>query len=290
MNSDLILAILSPFFSSIATVFKAGAAKSLTPLIVVIVGGLLGSLILFILSKFFGEKLSFRKVKLHWRDLAAMIVLRSLLGELFFTVGLSQTEAIKAIFFTKIEPYFVLLIGFIFFKEKIKLRYIYLLLVHLTGAVLLSTKGNFHIVGQAQVGDLFVVISMSLFALSYTFGKKLASSVGPISSNAISMGVSSLILLPLLVLTPVKNYPTQGWLFLIAYVVLFNVLSLTFWYASLKSVEGWIVSSLRYIGPVLGAPVAYFLFKETFSSIQIVGAAIVLITSYLIAREHFRKT
>ena len=287
----LLFSVLSPFFSSIATIFKSGAAKSLTPLIVIVIGGLIGSAILFVLSKVFHEKISRRKLKRHWKELAVMIISRSLLGELFFTIGLSQTDVIKAIFLTKVEPYFVLLIGWIFLREKVKPRYFYLLSIHLTGAVLLSTKGNFQSVGKAQVGDLFIIIAVALFAFSYRYGKKLAKDVGSISSNAISMGIASLILLPTLFIftSPNKIYPVQGWIFLIIYVILFNVLSLTLWYASLKTVKGWIVSSLRYIGPVLGAPVAYLVFGETLNLIQIIGASLVVITSFLIAREHFRK-
>jgi len=56
-----------------------------------------------------------------------------------------------------------------------------------------------------------------------------------------------------------------------------------------KTVKGWIVSTLRYVGPILGAPVAYFLLKETLTLNQIFGAAIVVATSFLIVREHIRS-
>lgn len=289
--NDILPAILSPFFSSIATIFKASAAKNLTPLIVVAVGGLIGSIILFFLSKLFKEKLSFEKIKSNWKDLFFIMILRNLLGELLFTFGLSQTEAVKAIFFTKIEPYFVLIISWLFLKERVKGKHFLLLTVHLFGAVLLSTGGNIYIVGKAQLGDLLVILAIALFASSYFFGKRLAQNLGATSSNAISMGTASLILLPLVFLSPLPNFNThsQGWLYLLIYVLLFNVISLTLWYMSLKTVQGWIVSALRYVGPILGAPVAYLLFKEVLNSTQLFGAAIIIVTSYLIAREHFRN-
>lgn len=287
---DLLPAVLSPFFSSIATIFKAGAAKSLTPLIVVAVGGTIGSVILFLLAKFFREKLTFAKIKANWKDLLLVLIFRNLLGELAFTFGLSQTEAVKAIFFTKIEPYFVLIISWLILKEKIKGKHFLLLTVHLLGAVLLSTGGNIHIVGKAQLGDLLVILAMGLFASSYFFGKRLAQNLGAASSNAISMGAASLILLPLVLLSPFPSFNThsQGWVYLLIYVLLFNVISLTLWYMSLKTVQGWIVSALRYVGPILGAPVAFLLFGETLNSVQVFGATIIILTSFLIAREHFR--
>ena len=287
--SDLIFAIASPFFSSVATVFKSGAAKNLSPLTVVVVGGFLGSLMLFLLARAFKEKVTIHTIRLHLRSLSALILLRTILGELFFTYGLSQTDVIKAIFFTKVEPYFVLLIGVLFLRERIKLHHLFLLTIHLTGAVLLSTGGAIGHVSRAQIGDLFIIIAMALFASSYNYGKRLSHSIGSISSNAVAMGIGSFILLPFMIFfSPPKPSFNIGWVYLLIYVILFNVIALTLWFASLRSVRGWIVSALRYIGPVLGAPVAYFLFKETLNIIQIFGAIIIIFTSFLIAKEHLK--
>src|SRR3989344_4678559 len=287
--SDLIFAIASPFFSSVATVFKSGAAKTLSPLTVVVIGGLIGGVLLFLLSKAFKEKITLNKVKLHIRSLSALVIFRTILGELFFTYGLSQTDVIKAIFFTKVEPYFVLLIGVLFLREKIKLHHLFLHTIHLGGAILLSTGGSIGQVGRAQIGDLFIIIAMALFASSYNYGKKLAHSIGSISSNALAMLIGSLILLPFMILfSPPSLSWNIGWVYLLLYVILFNVIALTLWFASLRSVRGWMVSALRYIGPVLGAPVAYSLFGETLNIAQIFGAVVIISTSFLIAREHLK--
>ena len=64
---------------------------------------------------------------------------------------------------------------------------------------------------------------------------------------------------------------------------------MTMWLASLKSVKGWIVSALRAIGPIAGVPVAWLLFGEILTPIQILGGIIVLITSVVIAKEHLRR-
>lgn len=258
----------------------------------VAIGGLIGSIILFGVASLFREKLTFGKIKSNWKDFVFILLFRNLFGELLFTFGLAQTEAVKAIFFTKIEPFFVLIIAWFTLKEKVTGRDIFLLIIHLIGAILLSTGGNINIVRNAQLGDLMVILAMGFFALSYTFGKRLAHNVGSISGNAISMGMASILLLPFVFLfSPLSMRTSQshGWLYLIIYVLLFNVISLTLWYMSLKTVKGWIVSALRYIGPVLGIPVAYILFAERLNSTQVFGAMIIIITSFLMVREHFRN-
>lgn len=282
-------AILSPFFSSVSTIFKSEAAKDLTPLIVVSFGGIIGSIILFIIAGIRREKFSLKLIKDNLRDLGFLVVLRFIVGELTLTYGLANTFAIKAIFFTKIEPFFVLILAWLILKEKIRARHFLLLTVHLFGAILLSTGGLFLI---PHPGDLLVVLAMFCFAATYISGKRISHNIGSTLGSAIPMGVASLILFPFAILSSSSHlfsYSQKGWEYLFVYVILFNVLALTLWFFSLKAVKGWIVSALRYVGPILGAPVAYFAFGQTLNTNQIVGAGIIIATSLLIAREHFRK-
>ena len=285
----LLAAILSPFFSSVSTIFKSEAAKDLSPLIVVSFGGIIGSVILFIIAALRKEKISRKLLKDNLRDLSLLVILRFIIGELTMTYGLANTFAIKAIFFTKIEPFFVLVLAWFILKEKIKAKHLVLLTVHLAGAILLSTGGFFLI---PHLGDLLIIFAMFCFASSYISGKRIAHAIGSTLGSAIPMGIASLILFPFAVFSSYPNlfsYSSKGWGFLLVYVILFNVIALTLWYFSLKAVKGWIVSSLRYLGPILGAPVAYFLFGQTLSTTQVLGALIIISTSFVIAREHFRK-
>lgn len=284
-----IAAVLSPFFSSISTIFKSEAAKDLSPLVVVSFGGIFGSIILFIIAVIRKEKISQKLLKSNLKDLNLLIGLRFIIGELVLTYGLANTSAIKAIFFTKIEPFFVLILAWLYLKEKVKVKHLLLLIVHLSGAILLST-GGFAVV--PHIGDLLVIFAMFCFAASYISGKRIAHNIGSILGNAIPMFIASLTLLPFAIIlsySELFSYSSKGWEYLFIYVILFNVIALTLWFSSLKFVKGWIVSALRYVGPVLGAPVAYFAFGQTLNLNQIIGAGIIIMTSLLIAREHFRK-
>lgn len=285
----LMAAILSPFFSSVSTIFKSEAARDLTPLIVVSFGGIIGSIILFAIAAIRKEKISIKLLKHNIKDLSFLVVLRFMIGELTMTYGLANTSAIKAIFFTKIEPFFVLILAWFILKEKIKAKHLVLLGAHLFGAILLSTGGLFLL---PHLGDLLIIFSMFCFAVTYISGKRIAHAIGSTLGSAIPMGVASLLLFPFAIFSSRQNlfsYPSKGWEFLLIYVILFNVIALTLWYFSLKAVKGWIVSALRYLGPILGAPVAYFMFGQTLNTNQAIGALIIISTSFLIAREHFRK-
>lgn len=290
-SSGLLLAILSPFFSSMATILKSGATKLLHPLIVTSLGALLGSLILLILIYFSKERINLEKIRSNIKEISLMTFLRFLAGELAFAYGLSMTEGVKAIFFTKAEPYFVLFWHWLFKKEKIKTQHLLLLAVHVLGAIILSTGGILKF-SRGQLGDFLVILAMGFFSLSYIPGSTLSAKLGPRIANAISLGVSGIILLPLVFIfakIPSLAEAKTGWFYLVSYVILFNVIGLTLWFASLKSVKGWIVSALRSLGPILGIPFAYLFFGETLSVIQVVGGVIVLSTSALMARIHLAK-
>lgn len=292
LSSGLIFAIISPLLSSISTIFKSAAVKTLGPFAVLSFGSLLGAFFLILFSLLRGQKFSLSNIRNNFKDFSLLILTRPILGELLFTFGLGLTLGVKAILFTKIEPYFVLFWHWILKKEKVTASQLMLLAIHIGGAILLSTGGNLEGIGSTQIGDLLIIMAMGLFSLSYFPAKKVAVKIGATQTNSLTLLISGLFFLPFVFLfskPETFNFFTKGWTYLVLYTIIFTVVALTLWFASLKSVKGWIVSALRSLGPIVGLPFAYFLFGEKLSGVQLLGGIIVLSTSFLIASEHFRK-
>ncbi len=288
MEEGILFAILSSIFSSTATVVASIGTRDLTPLLFLSVSGLIGSVILFLYSYARREGLTLKVIKKNSRDLLHVTVIRAFIGQSFLMVGLSLTTGIVAIFFTKMEPYFVLLWNWILGRERVDRRHLVLLLIHLSGAFLLASGGILSFGGN-ELGDALIIIAVAVLALSYLPGRRLSKSIGAINSNAITTGTAALVMLPisLFVISYLGGsiHPI-GWVYALAVALLFNVFGLTLWYSSLKTVKGWIVSALRAIGPLAAAPFAFLVFGQTLNPIQIIGAMIVLTTSYLISREN----
>lgn len=287
----LLLAILSPIFSSAATIFQSGASKLLTPVFIASIGSIIGGVIIFFVLLSTHSLPSWRTIREQKKDLMTLTILRFVVGALIFAWALSLTTGIKAIFFTKAEPYFVLLWYWLFQKGVVHKRHVGLLGVHIIGAIVLSIGGNFEL-SFGHLGDVLIIIAIGLFSLSYVPASRLSHTMGSKQANFLSMSIGGLIILPFAVMfapTASWNIASVGWSYLLAWVVLFNVIGLTMWFASLKTVTGWMVSALRAIGPISGIPIAYLLFGETLSLMQIGGAALILFTSILIAKEHLRR-
>jgi drug/metabolite transporter (DMT)-like permease len=291
-SKALLFAIISPIFSNLATIVASVGTKDLTPFLFLSVSVTIGSTILLLLFYASGNKINFKEAKKHTKDLTKVIALRGLLGNTLLMVGLSITSGIVAIFFTKMEPYFVLLWNWVLGKERIEPKYLVLLAVHIFGVLLLATGGALVFKGS-EVGDLLIIAAMAMFALSYIPAKTLSEKLGAARSNILTLGTSTLIIVPISIILLIANpKPIQqiGWFYVVLYTIFFYVISLTLWFSSLKGVKGWIVSALRAVGPLVGAPLAYIFFGQTLTTTQILGAIIVLATSSLLVKIHTNST
>jgi drug/metabolite transporter (DMT)-like permease len=291
-SKGLVFAVVSAFFSSVATILFSASLKVLHPLFGIGLSYLVGSIFVFSIILLKKEKIDFAKLRESRKDFALLTIIRGLVGSVFFTYGLSLTTGIKAIFFTKAEPYFVMFWNWVMHKEKVSAKHLVLLTIHIIGAIILSTGGIFEL-GRAQLGDLLIIIAMGFFALSYVYGKRVSDNIGSKATNALMSGIVGLILLPISLLLlpgaiPSLSQETTAWTYFLFYLLFWNVISLTLWFSSLKTVKGWMVSALRALGPLMGAPFAFFLLGETLTPIQLAGGVVVLATSFLIAREHVK--
>lgn len=288
---DIFLAVVSSFASSIATIFKSEAVKELGPFAILSFGSLLGAVILLGVSFIYKSRLSLKILRENLKDFLILVITRGILGDLLLVVGLSLTTGIKAIFFTKAEPYFILLLFWMLKKEPIKQRHVLLLFFHILGAIGLSTGFQLNTLSTPQLGDLCIIAAMGCYAYSYFSATRLSQEMGAIPTNMYMLFLSGVVFLPfaLLLSPPAMWYSTSGWTNLALSTVLFTVFGLTLWFTVLKTMKGWIVSALRSTGPLLGAPFAYFFFGQQLTFLQGVAGIVVLATSFLIAREHISR-
>ena len=284
----IVAAILSSITSAVATVFLSGATHVIPPLMIAAYGAIVGSVGLVFLStkKHPSQEISPERLRTL---LIRISVIKGFCCPILFIIGVSLTEGIRAVFFTKIEPYFVMAWAWLRHKESASPAEIFLLAIHLIGALLVSTRGEIHSIGASQIGDLLIVVTMLLSSFSYTDSKILGANLGGTYSAGMTgvLGGVGILLLALWVSPPAIPTLNKGWIFFGIHMVLWHMISHPLWYRALGSLKSWIVSALRAIGPLAGAPVAYLLLGEKLNRIQLVGGAIVLITSACIGRIQF---
>lgn len=286
-NLALTAAIISTCVSSVAVLFQSEAAKHLPLIQLLCMSHLLGGLAAYCLMRILGGYIDWNKIWLHRADLIKICVLRFILGGALFWIAMQMTVGIKAIFFTKAEPYFVLLWAWIFDKAIIPKKHLFLLLVHFAGAAILSGGLEFSI-GEAQLGDLLLVLAVAFFAFSYRYAARISKEIPSLQLSATALTAVGLLYLPAMFIystfAPWAE-SSAGWINLLISIPLWNLLGLPLWFVALRELPGWLVSALRSLGPLLAAPIAFLYFDQSLSFVQALGAVIVLSTSLLLSRE-----
>jgi drug/metabolite transporter (DMT)-like permease len=277
-------AVASSVLSSLAWIFQGEAVHRLTPMVVAAGQGLMTGVVYLVHLRISGQQFPHAAVRTHARKLTEYILLRRVIGGILVCYALLMSESIKVMFLTKLEPYLILFWVWLLQGKTIPRPHAILLAVHITGAILLSTGGSFT-PSKLDPGDFLLIAAIALFAYCYLHAEHLSHELGAAHLNGVSSIAAWIILLPIAVVlapTAAWNPISIGWLNLLIVVLLFDVIAVTLWYHSMRSLEGWVVSALRAVGPVLAAPFAWLFFNQSLNQMQILGAALVLITSALL--------
>lgn len=284
----LIASVLSTVLSSVAWITEREAIMNLSPLAVSSFSMLMGAPILLAIAWLSGSLPAWRAVAAHRADLLQLLITRTFAGQLFLVYALTLTSSSKVMFLTKVEPYLIVFWFWLLRGERVQPRHLTLLAVHVAGAIALSTGGDLTFQAD-QLGDLLVLAGIAANALSYAPAQNLAKSIGSFFTSGFTALIGGVVLLPFALLLEPSPFLTtpealHGWKHLIITVVIFYVLSTAFWYISLKGLTAWISSALRCIGPVIAAPIAWAFYDQPLTAVQIIGGAVVLITSVLMVR------
>lgn len=287
-QQGILFVVLATFFIGLGSVFLSQATKSTSPIIVITFAALLSSILYFVITRIFRIKTNIKKaIREYKRELLIITIFRASLGSLILAYGFSLTSAIRAVLMIRMEPIFVIILGYIFLREGLKPKEIFLVILMVFGGLLLSTSGNLSKLNQLpSIGDGLVVLAVLSFALTYIASRKLMQKIDAITANMIPNFFGGLILFLLILTLGVRlSITTYALYTTLAHTLLFYLLGLTLWFAALKTIEGWKVSSLLSLTPIFSGLFAYFWLGETLNQIQIIGAGIILAGSYMLAKK-----
>jgi len=281
-------AIISSVLSSVGTLFKVQGVRHVPPLLAAAGGVLFAGLLALVLLALTRNLPSWSAIKQVRVPLLKTAFCRAVFSNMIFTVGLAYTTGVEAVFLTKMEPYLVIFWSWVLDKRRPSGNHLALLVVHVLGAILLSVGGRGFSGEISWFGDLIVVSAVVTAALSYRYAPQVTKVLSPMQTACLGELIGGVLTLPVaLLVSPLVFGPEQqlGWFYIGIHAVMFYILAMSFLYASLNGIEGWLSSALRATGPVIATPIAFLLFGESLTPIQIFGALVVLVTSALISRR-----
>ncbi len=279
-----VFAILcASMLSSIGWIFEGEAIARLAPLPVICASSVVGGACLVALGYGAGRSSLRGILPSVTPSFVAYSILRSAVLSLLFGYCLTLTSSTKTMFLTKIEPYIVLLIQIVFYGHTTTAAHLLLLLVHLAGAVVLSTGGSL-VFSTDTFGDLLILVAVTGNAALYGPSQRYAQRMGALYASGASQLIGGISLIPFLLFISPDSYlgtseHVVGWYYTLATVAVFYVLSTALWFFSLKEVPAWLASALRCVGPVIAAPIAWLFFNQGLTLLQTCGALVVVATS-----------
>lgn len=194
----------------------------------------------------------------------------------FYALALHRVPVVEASALNYLYPLMTVLFAAVIFKEKLTPVKIAAVLLGLLGVFIIVTKGNFSAIRLSDpLGDLSGLLCAVAWGLFSNLGRTMKKN--PFLCNLIYVLTSfALSAVSMLVFSEFK-LPSLRVLILCAIVGLLNLnLGYTVWFKLLNELPTTLVASVTFITPCLNLLVIVVVLGETVTSMQLLGAGVVI--------------
>ncbi len=210
------------------------------------------------------------------------------LGSIFSFLGISIGRASEAGFLFQLETFFAAILAYFFLKEKLSHGQVRGLVFMIIGAYIFGTSFSF----SFEIGNLFFLGSAFVWGINDIIVKRKVRHSSPLFLAFGRNFFSLFILFPLAIQYLPENLQKltgQDVFYFLLYglVVAGIILLLYFAFGYLKTAEAL---SYQLLSPILTAVLAFFIFNERLSTIQLFGGGVILIGLYLMVQNSKRLT
>ena len=225
-------------------------------------------------------KQPFRFFRWRW-TVAAGLVLS--LNWLFFFKALQATTIGNAVFTYYLAPVFSIIWARLFLGEHLERRAFYALGLAACGLALMLSSYELSFTSSDFLGILFGLTGALFYSLVVVLAKYLTD-VPPLTLVLVQMGVSSLVFLPTVLLSP-PTFSTVGLMSMLTMGVIHSAFALGLYFTGLAKIKVEHASILSYIDPVSALLYAYLFFAEIPGPYTLAGGGLILVASVLIIRK-----
>ncbi len=246
--------------------------------------------LLFWLSYFGGEHFKTTIDKKDWKTLILCAIFGVATNQLFFFLGLNLTSPIHASLMMLSTPILVSLFAVYALYEKLSVNKIIGLILGVSGAVILVLLGGKEKVAtNALLGDLFVLLNATSYAIYLVMAKPLMSKYRPIIVIRWVFLIGLLFVFPFGI-TELTEIDWSLFSFNEYAAVAFIVICCTFFtylwniYA-LRILSPATAGAYIYLQPVFAAFIAIFFFSEGLSWIKVISSILIFTGVYLVSKK-----
>ncbi len=276
--AQLILSVL--ILSQAPNLVKLSTAN---PLIICFWRLFLASVLLFVISFIQG---SFKEIKQFSKPQWKMIVITAFVLFIHFTLwfaGVHKTSVANSAIIFATNPLFTAFGTYLFFSEKISIRYLVAMALALTGIVITFSQNlKFH--PDAFLGDMLVLVSAVFFSGYILLSKKARHHTRNVPFTSVLNFITALFSLATILVwnqfqapLSLTNYDTQNWWAFFLMALFPSILGHALFTHCLKFLNVNLMSTTMLLSPVLASLVSYFFYRETVGLNTILGFLITAI-------------
>jgi drug/metabolite transporter (DMT)-like permease len=226
-----------------------------------------------------------RKQKLKFKDFAKLSVagiINVTFAMLFLQLAVKYGEASISAILVSSNSIFVAIFSSLFFKEKLNKTKIISLILGVFGLtlIILQEHGSTSTASHPVLGIVFGCLAAISFGLYTVISKQYVKQYGNMITNSVSFLIGSFTLITISLFSgfDLTVAFTKSNMLLLSYLGIFvsGIAYLTF-FEGLKRVPTTIGSMFFFLKPIIASILAYLLFGEKLTYIQMAGIVIVII-------------
>jgi drug/metabolite transporter (DMT)-like permease len=209
----------------------------------------------------------------------------------FFFKGLKLIEAGRAAIIIANNPIFIALFSALLFKERLTPMRLTGILISITGAVVVITRGDWHLIANGAVGwgELFILGSVASWVTFSLLGKVLLAELSPLTS-VLYAALSGMVCLAVPawregLWTDWATYTPADWASLFYLGFFGTVLGFVWYYQGIQRIGAMKAGVFINFVPISAIIFSFFILHEPLSFSLLIGAAMVLSGVYLTNRE-----
>ncbi|MEJ6697214.1 MAG: DMT family transporter [Saprospiraceae bacterium] len=239
----------------------------------------------------------FIKEKVDRKDLG-LLAICGLFGiainQLFFFKGLGATSPVHASLIMVVTPIIVLILSSIYLTERIRWWKVLGIIVGMIGAMLLITKGSSgNNSMSSSLGDLYILINATSYALYLVFAKNLMKKYHPFTVMKWIFSFGLIVVIPFgsgdLSGVVWSSFPIDIWVAII-YVLVFTTFFAYLLNAyALSTVNPTTASAYIYMQPLIASTIAVLWYNDSLSSVKVLSAALIFIGVYMISLQKRKR-
>lgn len=208
------------------------------------------------------------------------------LNWIFFFASFEKTAITVAISIYNLAPIIVLIIGWIFFKDRIKLLGILAVVLAFIGTVLISGISiNDLSGGKSVVGPFYALAASLLYAFVIITGKYIKQA-SPYLVTIIQTFIGVVMLLPFVHYSFFMHLTAANWFYSIFTGIVHTGIVYLLFYGSIRSLPTPVISALTYLDPLVAILLDVLITGFVPAYLQIIGILFIFIAlSYTFRKQ-----